>query len=56
MTTIPLRTVILGETIGRLALAARTAWRCADRATIAIRRALDVAAVAVLTVQPRRLR
>ena len=53
---VPLRTVIVGETVGRLALAARRAWRCADHAAAAVRRGCDVVAVAVLTAdtRPRR--
>lgn len=54
MTTPAFRTVILGETVGRAALVARRAWRCADRAAAAVRRAGDVLAVAVLSAQPRR--
>lgn len=36
--TIPYRQVLLGETVGRTALAARRLWRCADRAAAGLRR------------------
>lgn len=55
MTTIPLRTVLLGETVGRALLAARATWHAAARAAAAVQRWATVAAVAVLTVQPRRV-
>jgi hypothetical protein len=49
--SVPYRQVFLGETVGRAALVARRAWRCADRAAAAVRRAGDVLAVAVLTAR-----
>jgi len=55
VTTVPLRTVLVGETVGRLALAARATWHAATRAAATVQRWAAVAAVAVLTVQPRRM-
>lgn len=53
--TIPYRQVLLGETVGRLVLAACATWHAATRAAAAVQRWAAVAAVAVLTVQPRRV-
>lgn len=55
MTRIPLRTILIGETLGRALLAARATWHTATRAAVAVQRWAAVAAVAVLTVQPRRV-